>query len=75
MILDEVAAVGVGVTLQADGWYAVKVWHRLQGGGRMHTTDYADLSWSEALDVMLAELHARRPGWALGGGWQQPPLF
>lgn len=74
MIANQVNQAGAVVSIQSDNWYTVTMWHRLSGGGRMHETIYADLSWAEAVDVILAELHGRRPGWALGDGWSQPPL-
>lgn len=74
MILNEVTQCGAVVSIQTDNWYTLTMWHRLKGGGRIHETVYSDLSWSELLDVLLAELHGRRPGWALGDGWSQPPL-
>lgn len=74
MVQNKVTSCGAVLSVQADGWYAVGIWHRLEGGGRHHETHYSDLSWAEAVDTILAELHGRRPGWALGEGWSQPPL-
>ena len=74
LALNEVSQVGASISIQSDGWYAVTIWHRLKGGGRHHECLYADLSWTEAIDVVLAEVHGRRPGWQLGEGWSQPPL-
>jgi hypothetical protein len=43
--------------------------------GRIHEDVYSLLSWTEAVDVIIAELDAHRPGWELGQGWRQPTLY
>lgn len=74
MASNEVRSVGFGLALQPNGSHQLRVWWMLDGGGRMQEAVYSDLTWLEAWDVIDAELVAHRPGWAIGGGWAQPPL-
>ncbi len=74
MIKDSVVQTGLRVEASTGGYYNLTVWHKLDGGGRMHDITYHDLSWAELIDVALAELHGRKPGYRLGEGWYQPPL-
>lgn len=74
MIVNEVAHVGLSIGLEPDGSHTVTLWYHLRGGGRMQDETYSGLTWQEAIDVVDAELHLHRPGWALGDGWYQPRL-
>ena len=68
-----VAAAGAHVEMGTDGRYKVTTWCRLEHG--RHIEDWYDgLSWVEAIDVVIAEMDATRPGWQLGDGWRQPTL-
>lgn len=71
---NRVQTAGAMITTANGQYHTVRVWHKLEGHGRIQETEYSELTWTEAVDVILAELHGRRPGWALGDGWSQPPL-
>jgi hypothetical protein len=73
MAKNKVTTCGAHVRMDPDGTYRVVVFWRLESG-RMQEAEYSGLSWTEAVDVFLAELDCHRPGWELGEGWHQPPL-
>lgn len=69
----------VGFVLMAgdaagDG-LSLKTWTRLQGQSGSFTDEYHSLTYLEALQVIEAHCDGNRPGWAVGDGWSQPPLF
>lgn len=74
-VTSEVHATGVLVERDDDGWYTVKHWSRLKGSTHTEHVSYLSLSWGEALDCVFSCLVASRPGWVIGAGWSQPPLF
>jgi len=77
MTENRVIAVGFVVSPSEESRSALRVefWFRMAGSGSTERTTYDPLSWAEALDVVSAELETHRPGWAVGDGWAQPPLF
>lgn len=72
MAKNAVVIAGFNLTLEGSG-YRVTFWYQLDQG-RQHTEHYHGLSWTEAVDVIIAEADAHRPGWELGEGWRQPSL-
>lgn len=66
---------GVVISMNEEGSYALDVWARVFGDPSATHTYYDRLSWNEAGDVIASELHSHRPGWLVGDGWSQPPLF
>lgn len=75
MAVNNVDACGVVFRLGEDGYYQVQAWVRLRGSMGAATTEYDGLTWPEAQDVAAEHVTAHRPGWAVGDGWRQPPLF
>jgi hypothetical protein len=65
----------MSVTVSSGGYYTVTTWYHMANGGRMQDTEHVGLSWPEVHDVVDATLDDFRPGWAIGAGWRQPPLF
>lgn len=70
-----VRVTGCSVHRETGGYYAITSWYLLEDGGRMQEVLYQALTWTEACDVVMAELDGHRPGWPVGDGWSQPPLF
>ena len=78
--MDVKTIVGSGAVVargEHPGTYNVRVWVRSSDSPDSHKTDYSGLSWTEAVDVMLAELDAARPGFQVidGEPGYQPPLW
>lgn len=68
----------VQIDLSAGGGYSLRVACNAVGEAMPCWDDlYANLSWVELVDVLLEELDARRPGWALDEGrrFHQPTLL
>lgn len=72
MAQNKISTVGFNLTMES-GYYRVVFWYQLDQG-KHHTEHYDGLSWTEAVDVVIAEADAHRPGWQLGEGWRQPCL-
>lgn len=70
-----VAACGAVIGSADDGLYELSIWWRRNGHQRMEHSQYERLTWGELCDVLSSELDGVRPGWEVGGGWSQPPLY
>lgn len=77
MLTNRVMAVGFVLMQNSpdDGYLSLKTWTRLSGQQGSFSEEYDRLTYLEALEVIVAHADTNRPGWEVGDGWSQPPLF
>jgi hypothetical protein len=71
----KVEACGATVSMMQGGWYCVDFWTRFEGRPRAEHVLFERMEWNEVQDTVDSMLASSRPGWAVGLGWSQPPLF
>lgn len=74
MAVNIVRSAGSSVTVDREGYYVLRTWYHLEGGGRMQDALIDRLTWAELIDALLESLEDHRPGWGVGLGFRQPPL-
>ena len=71
-----VRAFGFSVTEGEDRFtYDVTTWYRVGSELGSVRETYLGLSWTEVIDVALADMDASRPGWEFTPYGHQPPLW
>lgn len=69
-------AVGFVVAMESDhaNLLTVRCWTRLSGSQKALCEDYHNLTYLEAMEVVMVHADSNRPGWAVGDGWSMPPI-